>query len=389
MISLPRNVLTLAAILGAVGGTVQAQIDPQASSPPPKSADLAALLASLPQWSMSASLRTGYGYKDNLLLSYADEERSAFVRSGVELLILRVPRGKFEFSGFAEAEGTHYFSARTSDQESKVWLQVEPGYRIHDAVKVALPVTGFYYDQVFDVSDTDVERRVAELKVKGLMAGPTVRWDLHRAWWVEAQGSGQRKRFDDGANDGRLGEGALRVGWQPGRRFEARVTGAQRWRTFDSRAQYSASGRELPDTTLKIAESEWEARAGVTWDEAGHWQTSTRFSVLHYRDNGSGYFNYREQKVGQEVEWRTEEWLVRLGGSASRLDFDVQKAGIGIDPPSRLKDEFIVDVHLERRLSVRWTLYGSYFWERSRSNDAYASYRVNEGLLGLRWSWER
>jgi hypothetical protein len=179
------------------------------------------------------------------------------------------------------------------------------------------------------------------------------------------------------------------VGWQPGRRFEARVTGAQRWRAFDSRPQYSASGRELPDTTLKIAENEWEARAGVTWDEAGHWQSSTRFSVLRYRDNGSGYFNYREQKVGQEVEWRSEKWLLRLGGSASRLDFDVQKAGIGIDPPSRLKDEFILDVHLERRLSARWTLYGSYFWERSRSNDAYASYRVNEGLLGLRWSWER
>lgn len=375
--------------MGAAGETILAQGDNGTSATAAKSADLAALLASLPQWSVSTSLRAGYGYKDNLLLSYADEERSAFVRSGVELLVLRVPQGKFEFSGFAETEGTHYFSARTSDQEAKVWLQVDPGYRLSDAVKVSLPLTGFYYDQVFDVSDTDVERRVAELKVRGLMAGPTVRWDFHRAWWVEAQGSGQRKRFDDGANDGRLGEGTLRLGWFPGRRFEVRATGAQRWRTFDRRAQYSASGRELPDTALKISEREWEGRMGVTWDEAGHWQTTTRFSVLQYRDNGSGYFNYGEERVTQEVEWRTEAWLVRLGGSASRLDFDVQKAGISIDPPARLKDEYMVDVHLERRLSARWTLYGSYFWERSRSNDAYASYRVNEGLLGLRWSWER
>lgn len=370
-------------------GSASVPAGADAPAPTPDAVNLEALLASLPTWSVSTAVRAAYGYKDNLLLSYADEERSAFLRSGVELLLLRIPQGRFEFSGFAELEGTHYFSARTSDQESKAWLQVEPGYRLSDAVKLALPLTGFYYDQVFDVSDTDVERRVAELKVKGAMVGPTLRWDFHPDWWVEAQASGQRKRFDDGANDGRIGEGALRLGWKPRSRVDARLMGARRWRKFDRREQYSAAGRELPGTALKIDEREFEARADLTWDEAGRWQTSTRVSLLHYRDNGSGYFNYREQRVAQDIEWRSETWLVRLGGSASRLDFGVQKAGIGLDPPARLKDEFGAELHVERRLSVRWTLLGSYAWERSRSNDAFASYRVNEGLLGLRWSWEK
>ncbi len=389
MIASPRFLLPFAAALALSADLVRAESGGPGGATDSAATRLEALLASLPKWSVSTALRAGYGFKDNLLLSYADEERSTFVRSGVELLLLRVPQGKFEFSGFAETEGTYYFSARTSDQESKMWLQVEPGYRLTETLKIALPVTGFYYDQVFDVSDTDVERRVAELKVRGLMAGPTLRWDVHSAWWVEAQANGQRKRFDDGANDGRLGEGALRLGWQPAERIKARMTGAQRWRTFDRRAQYSASGRELPDTELKISEREWEGRADVTWDEAGRWLTTTRVSLLHYRDNGSGYFNYREQKVAQELEWRNDSWLVRVGGSASRLDFGVQKAGLGVDPPARLKDEFIAETYAERRLSARWTLFGSYLWERSRSNDAYASYRVNEGLLGLRWSWER
>ncbi len=360
-----------------------------APEPDASRAQLAALLASLPQWSVSTSARAAYGYKDNLLLSYVDPERSAFVRSGVELLLLRVPQGSFEFSGYLEGEGSHYFSARTSDQDSKVWLQLDPGYRLGEGLKVALPVTGYFYDQVFDVSDTDVERRVAALKVRGVMAGPNVRWEWHRRWWLEVQGSAQRKRFDDGANDGRIGEGAVRLAWLPGRRFEARISGARRWRTFDRREQYSAAGRSLPDTALKISEREWEARADVSLDRAGHWQATTRVSLLHYRDNGSGYFNYREQKATQELEWRAEPWLVRIGGSASRLDFNVQKAGIGVDPPSRLKDEFVAEVHLERSLSERWTLLASYLWERSRSNDAFASYRVNEGLLGLRWRWEK
>lgn len=389
MIPLPRLALCLAAASGLACAVAQAQSGKPGGAADANSASLEALLASLPQWSVATSWRAGYGYKDNLLLSYAEVERSAFVRSGIELLVLRVPQGNFEFSGFAEAEGTRYLSARTSDQDAKVWVQVEPGYRVLESLKFALPVTGYYYDQVFDVSDTDVERRVAELKVRGLMVGPSVRWDFHPAWWGEAQASGQRKRFDDGANDGRIGEGALRLGWKPAERFEARVLGAQRWRTFDRRTQYSAAGRELPDTELKIDEREWEARGDITWDEAGKWQTSTRVSLLHYRDNGSGYFNYREQRVAQELEWRNDAWLVRVGGSASRLDFGVQKAGIGVDPPARLKDEFTAELHAERRLTPRWTLLASYLWERSRSNDVYASYRVNEGLLGLRWSWEK
>lgn len=381
-----RRILLLVAALGLVSSSAPAQ---QAGAKDTRAADLAALLASLPTWSASTALWSGYGYKDNLLLSYSAPERSPFVRTGVELLLLRVPQGNFEFSGYVEAVGSHYFSAETSDDDRKMWLQVEPGYRVLEKVKVALPVTGYYYDQVFDVSDTDVDRRVAELKVRGLMTGPTVRWEFLPAWWIEGQGSGHRKWFADRVNDARVGEGGLRLGWKPGARVEARVSGGQRWRKFDRRAQYSAAGRELPDTVLKVSEREWEGQIQITLDRAGQWQTTTRVSGLHYRDNGSGYFNYREQRIAQELEWRTDTWRVRLGGSASRLDFAVQKAGIGIDPPARIKDEFTAEARAERRLSVRWTLLGSYAWERSRSNDAFASYRVNEGLLGLRWRWEK
>jgi hypothetical protein len=28
-------------------------------------------------------------------------------------------------------------------------------------------------------------------------------------------------------------------------------------------------------------------------------------------------------------------------------------------------------------------------WERNRSNEVIASYYLNEGLLGIRWSWEK
>ena len=382
--------MSFAGALALAGSTAPAQTDSTSFANAALSPELVALLRMLPKWSTSTALATSYGYKDNLLLSFVGEERSAFVRGGVELMLLRVPRGQFDYSLYAEAERTHYFSAKTADHDAKIRVRTEPGYRFGDTLKVALPLTGYYYDQVFDVSDTDVERLIARLKVKGVMAGPLVRWDFHPGWWIEGQAIGQKKRYDDGANDGRIGEGNVRLGWKPGDRFDIRVSGAQRWRDFERRSQYSSSGRELAGTELKISEREGEIRFDVTLDKAGCWNTTTRASLLRYRDNGSGYFNYREQKVAHEVEWRSEPWLVRIGGSAGRLDFGVQKVGIGIDPrPSRLKDEFTADLHLERQISKRWSIFGSYVWERDRSNDEFASYRLNEGLLGMRWSWEK
>jgi hypothetical protein len=390
VINLTRLTVAFACALGAASTITLAQVVSPVSNHTQRNADIDAFLSALPKWSASAALTTSYGYKDNLLLSFGAEERSPFVRGGVELLLLRVPQDRFDFSFFAEAEGTRYTAGQTVDDDAKVWVQMEPGVRWGETVKVALPVTGYYYDQVFDVSDTDVERIVAELKVAGVMVGPMVRWDFHRAWWVEAQAVAQRKRYDDRVNDGDVGEGGVRLGWTRGNWFEARVSGARRWRDFDSRAQFSSpAGRELPGTKLKIAEQEAELRFDIVWDEAAHWETSTRASVLHYRDNGSGYFNYREEKIAHDLEWNSEPWLVRIGGSASRIDFAAQTVGIGIEPPSRLRDEFVGELHVGRKLGTRWTIFGGYTWERSRSNDIVATYTVNEGLLGVRWSWEK
>ena len=71
------------------------------------------------------------------------------------------------------------------------------------------------------------------------------------------------------------------------------------------------------------------------------------------------------------------------------MEFDVQTVGLGIAPPARIKDEYNLEGRVERKLTDRWTIFAALTWERSRSNDRVASYRVNEGLLGVRWSWEK
>ncbi len=353
------------------------------------SPSLAAFLAAQPTWSVSTSVEGSYGFKDNLLLSSSAEEQSAFGRAAVEALLLRVPTGPVDYSLFAQAEGTRYFTGSTVHNEAKSWLRTEWGYRVSDQWKVSLPLTGYYYDQVFDVSDTEVERLVAELKVTGGMAGPTVRWTVHPKFWVEAQAVTERKRYAGGANDGRVRDGDLRLGWDWSERVETRLTGVQRRRDFDARVQYSAAGRPLSGTKLQIDETEGEFRLNLKWDRAARWRTTTRAAMRTYRDNGSGYFNYHERRLDHELQWSDDAWLLRLEGEARRVDFEVQTVGIGIDPPARLKEEYNLALRVERKVGSQWTILGGYTWERSRSNDGVASYVVNEGLLGVRWSWEK
>ena len=385
MTTLTRIALSLACAAG-VASTGHAQSDSIRDS---RTAELDAFLAKFPKWNVSSAVAASYGFKDNLLLSFTAPEKSPFVRGSAEFMLWRIPQDQFDFSFFGEVAATNYTAGKTVQDDAKVWLRTEPGYRVGETLALSLPITGFYYDQVFDVSDTEVERLVAELKVTGVMVGPQVRWDFHPSWWIEAQGVAQRKRYDDHTYDADIGEGVVRLGWARWGWLETYVSGAQRWRDFDTRSQFSAAGRELLGTSLKISEREGEFGFEITWDESARWKTETRASLLEFRDNGSGYFNYREQRVAQELKWTAKHWEVRLAGSASRLDFDVQTVGIGINPPAQVRDEFAGELQVDRKLSDRWTIFGGYTWERSRSNDPIASYRVNEGLLGMRWSWEK
>lgn len=359
--------------------------------------EIEAMLSKPPTWSISTSLDAVYGYRDNLLLSTLEPESSAFARGVAELMLLRVPTGRLEYSFFIHGERTRFLEAATVDgttvdHEASAWAQSDLGYRFSDSLRVGLPVAGYYTDREFDITNIEIDRKTTRLSVRGAMVSPVVKWKFLSSWWVEAQGSSERKRYRNGSLDGTVDEGTARLGWIRSERFEVQLAGIRRWREYENRVLKTTAGKEIPDNVLKVSEQELQGRMDIGWDSANRWRTTTTVSLVHYGDSGVGYYDYDEKRVDHELEWTGERWLVRVGGAASRQNFviqDVDSSDGSPIRPKRLRDEFQASLHIERTLTPRWTALASYRWERTRSNDFFAGYRVNEGLLGLRWSWDK
>jgi hypothetical protein len=383
----------LSHVVWAVGATLavaRGQETPAAAPPFVMTPEIAALVATLPAWSTMANVETGVGYKDNLLLSHADEEASGFARGTVNAMASHLRLGdRTDYSFGFTAEGTRYFSGTSVNHEANAFALAKWRYHLDDVFKFNLDLKGYYEDEIFDVSDTDVQRVVAQLKVAGVIAGPTLRWNFRPWVWIETSGDGKRESYRESLYNNKVAEGTARLGWKPGARFEASIAGTERQRDYDTHPQYSVSGRALDGTHLENTEREGEARGDVTWDAHAHWKTATRLRVLHFTDNGSGYFNYHERKIDCDLDWENGAWLVHTEGEAGRREYEVQTVGLGLAPPPRVRDEFSAKVRVERKLNERWTLYAEYNWERNRCNDPIASYNMNEGLLGVRWSWEK
>lgn len=366
------------------------------------SAELAALLAHQSAWTTSLHVEASSGYDDNLLLSESNPERSGFARAGVQSLLWHVPEHRSDYFVFLNGESTRYFTGKTVHGQSQAFTGVEWRYRRENAFSVTLDAQGYYIDQIFDISDTSIQRVVAELKVAGAKVGPTFHWDLARSMWLEASAKASRENLDeivvasgaDTRDRTRVTEPLMRIGWHPADRFELSVSATQRNRRYATHPRYTITGK-VDTGVLTIHEFENEARAVVEWGGDRHWKTTTRIGQLRYLDNGSGYLNYTQPFLAQEVEWSVGRWLVHSEATARRKTYGHQTENHpGELPgtavlPALLKEEYDAELRVERGLGGAWTIYAEYQWERTRSNDVIAGYRVNEGLLGVRWSWEK
>ena len=78
-----------------------------------------------PLWDRSFSVRTGFGFKDNVLLSHSNPQQSAFFSAGFEASVYRLAEDGTEFNFLFTADDNYYFSVPQLDDELLVLTAVQ------------------------------------------------------------------------------------------------------------------------------------------------------------------------------------------------------------------------------------------------------------------------
>lgn len=342
----------------------------------------------IPNWSISTSLNAVVGYRDNVLLSPVNADGSGFIRGEADAMLLRVPTGNLDGYVYLNLLETRYFSADQTDHERSGFVTSEIRWQAGENLKFGLTGLAYHQDQVFDVSVTEVSLDTAQLKVTGATLAPFVRWNFSANWWLEARSTGRKDHFAENIDGYTQGEGSLGIGrkWESG--SELSLTGERRWRSHDSREQYTGSGRPITGSLLKAQQNEFTVKYALVPDAKRQWKATFTATQEENRDNGTGYFDFNRRLFSAALSWKPAAWDVNLSAGFTDYDFPVQLVGIGIAPENRHKQEYRVTLEVTRRLTPALALLAGYETERAVSNDDRSRFRINTAYVGLQWTWD-
>lgn len=344
---------------------------------------LAALLGS--PWQRSTALRGAVGWRDNVLLSAFRPLARSFGQAELESLWMRPLGPRAEFVVFLNGEVLRYFSPPAESSGEQLWFaHAELRWSPAAPVRLAAKADAFLQDSVLDLSETEASRLVAPTRSRGAFGTVSARLSLPAGVTLEPLAQVKHTDYREFPGDYSEPVGGLRVEWASGPRWRAGLAGHARWRRYADRPAYTAGGRPLPGTRLRFRQREAEAR--IEWNSAGRGSARLVTGWLQNRDTTSGFFDYDQQRVRMELTWQPAPWRIVLHGEARRIEYRVQTVGVGIAPPPRIEDGFETRLRLERSLGRTWTIFTEHAWDRSRSNAAEFSYRMNTVLAGAQWT---
>lgn len=341
----------------------------------------------LPPWTITVDASLSAGYRDNLLLSPSNQEKSTLLHAGVDAMLLRAPVGAWDGFLFLNLDEIRYLAGRDTDHERTAILATELRWKPSPSWKFGWAVQSYHQDQVIDVSITDATRATAQLKVTGVNTGPNVRWQLG-SFFTEAKLTGRRDSYQDDLDGYDEGSGTLRFGYAITPRLELALAGTRASRDHSTRQQFTLGGRPLNGSHLRTGfeDAQFEAKQFLSADHRSY-VTLALGRQLSW-DNGSGYFNYNRDFARLSLHAKLGRWAHELSADYGRYVFPFQTVGVGLDPERRKKHDLRSSAEVTRQLTDALALLLVFQREQSRANDDRTSYTAHTFYLGVRWSWD-
>lgn len=333
-------------------------------------------------WNYSGSLRGGFGYKDNVLLSHTNAQGSAFLMSGAEFMIFRLPTRGWLFSFFADVTDWRFFNSPAVNNEQLALAAAQLSKNFGNGWKSVWGLNYLFQNQVYDNSANYTSNTTVGI-IKGNTVSP--RWALHKTFdpiWLQAELTATRQWLDSPLDSyWQFGPRAV-VGHGWGYDSELALAYQYSRLDYDNREQVSASGQALTNTSLTMNTHFVELSVTEVWDPKKHWQTISTAGFEATLDNGSGYYNYNCYRLSQRLRFRDEQWEVVAQAGVNYYDYSIQTVS-ATDLSLRSKTMITLLLRAERKLFKHLMAQAGYSWDRSISNLDFDDYRAGTVTAGL------
>jgi hypothetical protein len=341
-------------------------------------------------WYTDVTLRSSVGYRDNPTLSSngnTNAPANAFWSVGGDLILFRLPVNGWQFSAFANYNYLSYVSLGASSStsaEQNGMAMAQLSKDLGGDWKTGVSLSSMYQDQVVDTTITQTNgTSITEILGENVTGRWFVRKDF-KPWWTELSLSTTRQWL----------AAPLDGFWQPGARFAAgRSCGhatdlslSYQWAyvDFDTRAQEDATGASVPGTHLRFQTHSTELAWQQTWDDPKHWQTVTKAGLDVNQDNGSGYFDYWQYHLAEQLKYHAGTWEISATSALNYYDFTVQTAS-STDLSLRRKTTASAGLSASKKLGKSFKVFASASYERSLSNADYDAYETATTSAGVEY----
>ncbi len=357
-------------------------------------------------WDKSFSLRTGMGYKDNVLLSSGETgaegsspvKSSPYFTSGLDVTVFRLPLGDWEYYFFLTGDDVRYWRDVGVGSED-LWLAAAKIRRAFgDIWKAGLLCSYTYQAQVFDLANLESADIFQPAKVIGntLTVRPSLRAELGKNRWLELEFDATRQFFGAPAYSYWSVGPRITLGQSYGNRSEVSLSYEALKQYYDQEPQAildaDGNGEDLAGTHLNVFKHRVEIAWHHYWDQPRRWQTTMKVNFDYTRDNGAGFYDFFKYGTTWEIKYKKDAWDIRARASAVRYEYPHQDAGTD---PWTLEDnlakwrlaDLTFNLHGERYLTKYLKLFAEYEFEHSFSSRPTEQYNVNNVSGGLGWEF--
>jgi len=338
-------------------------------------------------WDKQLTLSSGFGYKDNVLLSSFAPRGSQFFINGLDLMVLRVPLDGWQVVGSVIGDDIRYTQQVGTNSEDLFVASLRVQRDLTQDWKAGLEVRGTYEKEVLDISTSQGAPATALVDGYAYTLQPSLRKDFDSWFWLQLQTPVTHWFFQAPLDEYWEYGPVITAGHDFGEAAAVTLSYGLDEQPHEKWVALDAYGRRL-NHALKIEQQRAELAWRQYWDSLHYWRSSSRLVFAPRRDNGGGYFNCYQYQAIQDLTFQTTNWLVKASAQLVYEIYPVQGVGI-LNGEILGRDLVTLSFEAERRLYRGWKAYGNWEYQQAHSREAAAAgdYLARTISFGLRYEF--